>query len=242
MNSTSVHVSVGANKQMVPPMPTKPIRPLLAALFALVLPITALAQPEACLYRQPILTLADRLLADLESPDPSIARFYGRDAAYLKLYYGQMDGTGIDRMLDGLSNAKASGAVQFAYAYYLSRLGYEAATVKMSSRLGTAEARALDLTLMRALARAGRFDLIVAMLKGVREWPDKRYLIPMALPFVDNPPDERKRMADLADSGGALLLAGELYASLPDYEGWKGYLKRHFTTIGYRNLDRKSVV
>jgi hypothetical protein len=222
-------------------MVVKFIRILLTGLIIAVSPAAASAEQKSCSYRQSILALADRLLADLDVRNPSIAQLYGRDAAYLKLYYGQMSGAEIDGMLDRLMNTWADDANQFAYAYYMSKLGYEPGSARMGKRLDVVKANMFDPTLIRALARAGRYDLVVGMMRGVQEWPDKRYLIPMALPFMDRPPEERKRLADLADSGGALALAGELYASLPDYDGWRGYLKRHFEEIGYRNLKASFV-
>ncbi len=210
---------------------------LLIVLFCLwVLPVQALALPRACAYAQSILTLADRLLGDLDASDAYVASLYGRDAAYLKLYYGKMAPADIDVMLERLIRAEVSGASAFAYSYYLSTLGYEAASARIDQRRLQANAGPYDLTMMRALAKAGRYDLAVAHAKGFEIWPTKSYLFPYALPFIDYPPDARRQMADMAESGGALVLAGELYASLPDYTAWKGFLRRNFDTIGYRNL------
>ncbi|MDB5525583.1 MAG: hypothetical protein JWM58_3346 [Rhizobium sp.] len=218
------------------------IKLLLLALPGLaILPAPVLGQAGSCAYRPSILTLSDRLLADLDSKDASVARFYGRDAAYLKMNYGEMGKTQVDAMLDRLMDKRSVGATAFSYAYYLSKLGYDAAGAKMGARLDGTGANALDLTLMRALAKAGRYDLVLDRVRGVMQWPDKRYLIPMALPFIDNPPDERKRLADLADKSGAPLLAGQLYASLPNYDPWKGFLKRNFENIGFYNLKASFV-
>jgi hypothetical protein len=209
----------------------------LIVLFCLwVLPVQASALLKACAYSQPILTLADRLLGDLDAKDAYVASLYGRDAAYLKLYYGKMSPADIDIMLERLIKTEVSGASAFAYSYYLSTLGYEAANARINQRRLQANAGPYDLTMMRALAKAGHYDLAVAHAKGFEIWPTKSYLFPYALPFIDYPPEARKQMADTAESGGALVLAGELYASLPEYTAWKGFLRRNFDTIGYRNL------
>jgi hypothetical protein len=93
-----------------------------------------------------------------------------------------------------------------------------------------------DPTLARALAMAGQEDLAITMARQYGAWPDEHYLFPAALPYMDRPPEQRQRLADLAEREGAAVLAGQLYASLPDYTAWKAYLKRNFTGIGYVNL------
>jgi len=194
------------------------------------------AATRACPNSTEITELADGLLSDLHSANPGVAQAFGRDAAFVKLYYGRLDENGIDNVLGRLQGGRAEGAAAFAFAYYLTSLGFDQAKREMGRGLQSAIEGPLDLTLMRALAKAGRYDLAVTRMSEFTLQPQQRWFMPLALPFIDNPPAERQRLADMADKGGAVVLAGELYASLPDDAGWNAYLKRHFRELGYLNL------
>jgi hypothetical protein len=194
------------------------------------------ATTRSCPYSTEITALADGLLSDLHSANPGVARAFGRDAAFVKLYYGTLDEDGIDAVLGELQGGHAESASAFAFAYYLTSLGFDQAKQKMGAGLQSAIEGPIDLTLMRALAKAGRFDLAVTRMSKFTLQPQRRRFLPLALPFIDNTAAERLRLAAMADKGGAVVLAGELYASLPDDSGWNAYLKRHFRELGYLNL------
>lgn len=203
-----------------------------------VAPIAATAaQTKACAHKGTIVNLADVLLRDLGAHDPAVARFYARDAAFLKMYYAPMSPPAIEAMFDHMISGGAAGASGFAFAYYLSTTSYDEAMLRIGNRMHDADPNAFDLTLMRSLAKAGRYDLAVNMTKGVSPHPEQGSLLPLALPFVEAGPAERQRLADIADRSGAIVLAGELYASLPSYEAWTGFLRRHFQTLGYLHLE-----
>jgi hypothetical protein len=199
-------------------------------------PVAATAQTKACAYKGAIVSLANVLLRDLDSHEPAAARFYARDAAFLNMYYAPMPSPAVDAMLDHMITAGVTHASEFAFAYYLSTTSYDEAMLRIGNRLQREDSNAFDLTLMRSLAKAGRYDLAVNMTKGISPHPNEARLLPLALPFVEAGPEERRRLADIADKAGAVVLAGELYASLPDYQAWTGFLKRHFQTLGYYKM------
>lgn len=208
---------------------------VLAAFCLLMLQVTAKAEGKACPSRPAILALSDRLLADLDSKDPGYARFYARDAAYLKLHYGHMSEADIDRMFAQLLASQANASLGFVYAYYISRYGFDGATVKVGkANLAFYDDQPYDLTLIRALTLAGKFQLVLDNLKRNGNIKGAPYTLPVALPLIDQPPAERQRLADLADKAGLPFLAGGLYASLPSYDTWPGFLKRNYENVGFK--------
>jgi hypothetical protein len=207
----------------------------LAFVFLSVLPIAALAKPDSCPSREPMLTLADRLLGELDGTDHYVAGKHGRDAAYLKLQYGKMSDPEIHSMMGRLAQQEVQGNFGFVYAYYISRYGLEGAQARLPSDIITFfEHHGYDPTLIRELAVTGQFNLILHNLTAPTWKPDADYLQVVALPFIDFPVAERKRLALAADKAGADMLAAGLYVSLPTHEGWPGVLKRgYFRTQAY---------
>jgi hypothetical protein len=205
------------------------------AFSLLILPDIARAEARSCPDRPAILALSDRLLDDLDSKDPGFARYYARDAAYLKLHYGAMSEADADRMFARILAKKANASLGFVYAYYISRYGFDTATQKIGqANLAFYKDQPYDLTLIRALTLAGKFQLVLENLKRNGNVKGAPYALPVALPLIDQPPADRQRLADIADKAGVPFLAGGLYASLPSYETWPGFLKRNYEDVGYK--------
>jgi hypothetical protein len=218
-------------------MTIRPKTLFFAAACLLTAPAVAQAETGACSERPAILALSDRLLADLDSKNPGYARYYARDAAYLKLHYGSMSEADADRMLAKILAKQANASLGFVYAYYISRYGFDVATAKIGkANLAFYDNQPYDLTLIRALTLAGRFDLVVENLKKNGNIKGAPYTLPAALPLIDQPPAERQRLADIADRARLPFLAGGLYASLPSYATWPGFLKRNYQDVGYKGV------
>ena len=214
-------------------------RPGLLALFISILSLLstpATAGGKQCAHAREITDLAGIVLDDLASPQPTLAKRYGADAAYLTLHYGNNTEAEADGLLKALVAQDVAAGRSFVQAYLISRYGYDDAAQMLRSFGQTVGNGSLDITVVRQLAKAGRFDVAIDALVHKTKAPDTNLPLGDALAVIDFPDSDKRRFAQAAEAAGLYAMAGGIYASMGDRSDWAGYVKRNFKKPGFPRL------
>ncbi|MDB5554245.1 MAG: hypothetical protein JWL86_4229 [Rhizobium sp.] len=206
---------------------------------ACLLSAPAIAGGKQCAHAREITDLAGLVLDDLKVANPTISKRFGADAAYLALHYGNLAEPDVDRVLQSLLAHDVAAGRNFVEAYYISRYGYEAAMAKLRATGQPAEGGLLDFTLIRQLAKAGRFDVVA---RAKDSPPDSNVPLGYALAVIDFPDAEKRSFAQAAEAAGLYAVAGGIYASMGDRSDWPGYIKRNFKKPGFPRLRNTFLV
>lgn len=206
---------------------------LVTAMFLLSMPAVA---GQQCPHAREITDLAALVLDDLQRPGSTHSQRYGTDATYLTMHYGAPAEPEIERILQALLRQNVAAGRGFVQAYFISRYGYEAAAAKLRPLQLDLDDRSLDLTVIRQLAKAGRFDVAIDILRKNVTPPDSNQPLGDALAVIDFPDAEKRRFAKAAEAAGLYAMAGGIYASMGDRSDWPGYVKRNFRKPGFPRL------
>ena len=215
------------------------LKPGLLALFVstiFLFSTPAHAGGRQCAHAEEITGLAGLVLDDLAHPQPTLGKRYGADAAYLTLHYRDIAEPEAEGLLKALIAQDVVAGRSFAQAYLISRYGYADATQKLRSLGQTVGNGSLDITVIRQLAKAKRFDVAIAALVKRTTPPRANRLQREAVAVIDFPDADKRRFAQAAEAAGLYALAGGIYASMGDRSDWPGYIKRNFKKPGFSRL------
>jgi hypothetical protein len=202
--------------------------PVALFLIALVLSLPSLAAAvKSCPLTPDIMSLEDTVISGLDRPGAVRSKRSAAEAAYLEMHYGHMSEQQIEALLLKIADGDALQAHGLTYTYFLSRYG-AAATQHLGAKFLTYyDDHEYEPSLVRMLAKTGDFDEVERHKKQLGSMFRFDLYIPDAMGLIDFPEAERLMMAKKAEAAGDLLVAGQLFASIPDHKEWLMFWKRN---------------
>ncbi len=196
--------------------------------LALIMPLSpAVAADDACPPRETILSFNDIVLADRSGLPPLAARRFGAEAAYLKIRYAPLPDADTRSLLQALLAANVRAADDLAYAWHISKDGYDAAIAALGekqfdlliSTFGTSTLRAL-------LLREGDQDVLMKRIAPAARKLMSNVAGAISTAVVDQPDAIKEKIALAAEAQDLPQIAAYLTAIEQSPEAWEAFLAR----------------